>query len=417
MPRHRLMPVTQKFRAQLSWALNSWANHAFATTVLVGFFPIFFDKYWAKDVPGTTSTFYLGLANSSASLIVMLMAPWLGALADRRGWKKRLLAIYTAIGVLATALLSLIGEGQWLCAAAVFAIASIGFFGGSSFSDALLVNVAEPRESDRVSAFGYALGYLGGGLLFVANVLMVLHPAWFGFADAAVATKVSFLTVAIWWALFALPQFRYVRESPAIAETAGWRELWLTMKKVIANRPVRNFLFAYWLYIDALGTMQQMAVDFGAKLGFSTSALISALLMVQFISFPAAIAFGRLAGRIGTKRAIYLGLTVFMLLTCWAYTLQTERQFFLMASVVALVQGGVQSLSRSYFSRLIPQRQSGEYFGFYNMLGKFAAVLGPLVMGSVAILLGNQRLSILALAPMFAVGIYLLSRVEEPKAV
>ncbi|MGH8506456.1 MAG: MFS transporter, partial [Stenotrophobium sp.] len=280
----------------------------------------------------------------------------------------------------------------------------------------LLVQVAEPQETDRVSAFGYALGYLGGGLLFVVNVLMVLHPAWFGLADATIATRLSFLTVAVWWALFALPQFRYVQEPAAIAESAGWRELWQTMKRVMANRPVRNFLFAYWLYIDALGTLQQMAVDFGAKLGFSTSALITALVMVQFVSFPAAIAFGRLAGRIGTKRAIYLGLTVFMGLAVWAYTLQTERQFFLMAAVVALVQGGVQSLSRSYFSRLIPAQQSGEYFGFYNMLGKFAAVLGPLVMGSVAVIFDNQRLSIVALMPMFALGIYLLSRVDEPKA-
>ncbi|HWU69484.1 MAG TPA: MFS transporter [Stenotrophobium sp.] len=407
--------MTPRFRSQLSWALNSWANHAFATTVLVGFFPIFFDRYWAQGVAGTTSTFYLGVTNSVASFVVMLIAPWLGALADRRGWKKRFLAIFTAIGVVATATLFFIGQGQWPWAAVVFAVASIGFFGGSSFSDALLVQVAEPRETDRVSAFGYALGYLGGGLLFVLNVLMVLHPAWFGLADATIATRISFLTVAIWWALFALPQFRYVQEPAAIAETAGWRELWQTMKRVMANRPVRNFLLAYWLYIDALGTLQQMAVDFGAKLGFSTSALITALVMVQFISFPAAIAFGRLAGHIGTKRAIYLGLTVFMGLAVWAYTLQTERQFFLMAAVVALVQGGVQSLSRSYFSRLIPARQSGEYFGFYNMLGKFAAVLGPLVMGSVAVIFDNQRLSIVALMPMFALGLYLLSRVREPE--
>lgn len=407
--------MTPRLRSQLSWALNSWANHAFATTVLVGFFPIFFARYWAQDVAGTTSTFYLGATNSAASFVVMLMAPWLGALADRRGWKKRFLAIFTAIGVVATAALFFIGAGQWQWAAVVFAVASIGFFGGSSFSDALLVQVAEPRETDRVSAFGYALGYLGGGLLFVVNVLMVLHPAWFGLADATIATRISFLTVAVWWALFALPQFRYVQEPAAIAETAGWRELWRTMKRVAANRAVRNFLIAYWLYIDALGTMQQMAVDFGAKLGFSTSALITALVMVQFVSFPAAIAFGRLAGRIGTKPAIYLGLTVLMLLTIWAYALQTERQFFIMASIVGLVQGGVQSLSRSYFSRLIPPQQSGEYFGFYNMLGKFAAVLGPLVMGSVAIMFGSQRLAIVALAPMFAIGIYLLSRVREPE--
>ena len=409
------MSLTPTRKEQVSWAFYSWANHAFATTILVGFFPIFFDRYWAKGVAGTTSTFYLGVTNSSAALIVMVMAPWLGALADRRGYKKRFLSLFTVLGVAASAGLALIGEGQWLLAATVFALGSVGFYAGSSFHDALLVQVAQPQESDRVSAFGYAMGYLGGGLLFVADVLMVLHPGWFGLADAAAATRVAFVTVAIWWALFALPLFRNVPEPAAVAATATWRELWETMKKVINDRPVRNFLLAYWLYIDALGTVQQMAVDFGAKLGFSTSTLITALLMVQFISFPAAIAFGRIAGVIGTRRAIYIGLATFIFVTCWAYVLRTERQFYLMAAVVALVQGGVQSLSRSFFSRLIPRARAGEYFGFYNMLGKFAAVLGPLTVGVVARVTGDQHLSILALIAFFIAGAALLARVpSEP---
>ena len=407
--------MSAKRRSQIAWAFNAWANHAFSTTILVGFFPLFLGKYWGKDLPGATSTFYLGLTNSAASFVVMLIAPWLGALADRRGQKKRYLGWFTALGVVASAALAFIGAGQWLWALIVFAIASIGFFASYSFNDALLVQVADAQESDRVSAFGFAMGYLGGGILFLLNVLMALYPQKFGLADATAATRVAFISVALWWGLFCLPLFRYVPEAPVSAQSTGWRELWETLKKVIRNKPVLQFLIAYWLYIDAIGTLQQMAVDFGSKLGFSTNVLITALLMVQFISFPAAWAFGPLAAWIGTKRAIYLGLAVFFLVSIWAYFMQTERQFYEMAVAVALVQGGVQALSRSYFSRLIPPERSGEYFGFYNMLGKFAAVLGPLVVGLVALATGNPHLSIMVLSVFFVIGAVLLSRVQEPR--
>lgn len=404
-----------KRRSQLAWALNAWGNHAFSTTILVGFFPIFFDKYWAKELPGATSTFWLGLTNSGAALVVMALAPSLGALADLRAHKKRYLGIFTVLGVAASAALAAIGAGQWPLALLVFALGQIGFFASYSFNDALLVQVADARESDHVSAFGFAMGYLGGGLLFLLNVLMALHPAWFGLADATAATRASFLSVAVWWALFCLPLFRYVPEGQPSAAATGWRELWETMKSVLRDKPVLQFLIAYWLYIDAIGTLQQMAVDFGAKLGFSTNTLITALLLVQFISFPAAWAFGPLAARIGTRRAIYLGLAVFCGLSIWAYFMQTERQFYEMAIGVALVQGGVQALSRSYFSRLIPRERSGEYFGFYNMLGKFAAVLGPLVVGVVALATGDPHLSIMVLALFFVAGAVLLSQVRDPQ--
>lgn len=405
--------MNSRRRSQIAWALNAWGNHAFSTTILVGFFPIFFDKYWAKELPGATSTFWLGITNSAAALVVMVLAPWLGALADLRARKKRYLGIFTVLGVLASAALAAIGAGQWQLALLVFALGQIGFFASYSFNDALLVQVAEEHESDQVSAFGFAMGYLGGGILFLLNVLMALHPAWFGLADAAAATRAAFLSVAVWWTLFCLPLFRYVPEGQPATAATGWRELLETMKAVLRDKPVLQFLIAYWLYIDAIGTLQQMAVDFGAKLGFSTNTLITALLLVQFISFPAAWAFGPLAARIGTKRAIYLGLAVFCGLSIWAYFMQTERQFYQMAVGVALVQGGVQALSRSYFSRLIPRERSGEYFGFYNMLGKFAAVLGPLVVGLVALATGSPHLSIMVLSVFFIVGAVLLARVRE----
>jgi MFS transporter, UMF1 family len=397
--------------ARWAWGLTAWANHAFITTVVVGLFPIFFDKYWAAALPGTTSTFYLGLTNSSASFAVMLLAPWLGAVADRRGQKKFWFGVFTALGVVATTLLALVDRGQWQAALAVFGLGSLGFWAGSSFQDALITQVAEPHDSNRVSAFGFALGYLGGGLLFLFNVLLVLHPRSFAIADATRATRIAFLDVAVWWLVFSLPLFRWVPEAPPVAERAGWRELAATVRRVFADRPVRNFLLAYWLYIDAISTVQLMAVDFGTKLGFPSSALIQALLLVQFIAFPCALAFGRLGDRIGTRPAIYLGLVVFMALTAYAYFMRNVVQFYVLAALVGTVQGGVQALSRSYFMRLIPRERSGEYFGFYNMLAKFAAVLGPVAMGIVAVATGNQRLSILVLIVFFGVGLWLLARV------
>jgi MFS transporter, UMF1 family len=414
MPRSEAAPeALARRRAQRAWALTAWANHGFVTTVLVGFFPIFLNKYWAAGLPGTRSTLYLGLTNSAASLIVMLLAPWLGALADRRGQKKLWLGLFTALGALATAALALIGRGAWQWALPVFALGSVGFYAGSSFQDALLVQVATPAEANRVSAYGFAAGYLGGGLLLLLNALLALHPSWFGVADAVTATRVAFVDVALWWALFTLPLFRHVHEAAPTVEPPGWKELWATIRKVLADTTVRGFLFAYWLYIDAIGTLQQMAVDFGAKLGLPTSALIQALLLVQFIAFPSALYFGRLGDRIGARRAILIGLGVFLFVTGWALFLHSAWQFYVLAGLVGTVQGGVQSLSRSLFSRLIPRERSGEYFGFYNMLGKFAAVIGPVLVGAAAALSGSPRIGVSSLMLLFAAGAALLWRVRE----
>lgn len=410
--------MTPERKQQWSWAFYDWANSAFATTVLVGLFPIFFNSYYAKGVDPGTATFYLGaFGNSLPSFLVMLMAPWLGVIADKRGLKKPLLLLFTVLGCAGTAGLMFVGEGQWGWAIALFSLAGIGFFGGLGFYDALLVGVAQPRDQDRVSALGYGLGYLGGGSLFLLNVAMVTQPALFGFDSAAEAGKWAFVSVAVWWMLFSIPLMRNVAE-PAIAaddSAMGWRALWQTVKLIGRHKPVYMFLFAYWLYIDAVGTVANMAVDFGIKLGFASDALIKALLIVQFVSFPAAIAFGYLAGWIGAKRGIYLGLCVYIGVTIWALQMRTEMDFYLMASAVGLVQGGVQSLSRSYFARLIPKESAGQFFGFYNMLGKFAAVLGPLVVGATAAITGKPRVAIFALVFFFIAGMLLLSRVRpEP---
>lgn len=408
--------MSPRRREQWSWALYDWANSAFATTVLAGFFPIFFARYWANGLPPGERTWWLGIAGSVSSMVVMVLAPVLGGIADRRGLKKRFLAVATVLGAGSTAAMYWVAQGQWQQALALFGLASVGFFAALAFYDSLLVGVAETDEMDRVSALGYGAGYLGGGLLFALNVAMFQSPATFGIPDGEQAILLSFLMVGLWWVFFSVPLFRYVRESAAPDQAGSdWAQLRKTFGKALNTQPIWMFLLAYWLYIDGVDTIIRMAVDYGIKLGFEPGALIKALLLVQFVGFPAAIAFGWLADRFGTRALIYVALAVYVAVTFWAYTLQTESQFYLMAAVIALVQGGVQSLSRSFFAKLIPPGESGQFFGLYNMIGKFAAVLGPLALGyTAAAFPDNQRLSVLALLPFFIVGGLLLARVRVP---
>ncbi|MGD9597687.1 MAG: MFS transporter [Steroidobacteraceae bacterium] len=402
----------------VAWALYDWANSAFATTVMAGFFPLFFKQYWNAGVTATDSTFRLGVTSAVTSLIVAVMAPVIGAIADKGGVRIRLLALFTVLGAAMTAALPLVGQGEWALAAVLYGAASIGFWGGNQFYDSLLTDVASESEYDLVSGYGYALGYLGGGLLFAVNALMVSQPALFGIADAAIAVRLSFASVAVWWLVFTLPCLLLVREhrgaaplAPRAAVTAGLAELRRTFAHVRESRALLLFLLAYWFYIDGVNTIIKMAVDYGLALGFRQSSLIQALLLVQFVGFPAALAFGWLGARIGARAGILIALAVYTLVTLYAYRLDTETEFFVLAIVIGCVQGGVQSLSRSFYGRLVPAGKAGEFFGFYNMMGKAAAILGPLLAGSVALLTADSRLAMLSIALLFIVGGALLLRV------
>lgn len=408
-------------RKILGWALYDWANSAFATTVLAGFFPILFKEYWNAGVDAATSTARLGEASSLASLIVALLAPLLGAIADRAGRRKAGLFAFTMLGVVMTGALGMVEKGDWQLASLCFVLAQIGFAGGLGFYDSLLVGVARREDYDRVSGLGYALGYLGGGVLFAANVAMVLMPVTFGFEDGAEAARFAFFTVALWWALFALPLFFWVPEQRSetrvgvgVAIRDGLRELRQTLRHIAAARHIALFLFAYWFYIDGVDTFIRMAVDYGLSLGFKSGDLISALLIVQFVGFPAALAFGWLGQWIGPKAGIYIALAVYAGVTVWATQMETVKQFYLLAVFIALVQGGVQALSRSYYARLIPADKASEYFGFYNMLGKFAAVIGPWLMGMVTLATGDVRIGLLSILLLFGIGGGLLFLVREP---
>ena len=410
-------------KTTFSWALYDWANSAYATVVLAGFFPLFFKQYWSDATNVSQSTFQLGLTNSIASTVIVILAPVLGAIADAGNSKKRLLLIFAALGILMTTGLYFVAQHETYLALSLFALSVIGFSGSIIFYDALIVGICEKESYDKLSTFGYALGYLGGGVLFAFDVYMTLNPAEFGFASSADAVKFSFLTVSIWWFLFSLPLFFNVPEiktsKPVQLSKAifnGFKQLKTTFNNIKKFRMVLLFLCAYWLYIDGVDTIVRMAVDYGMSLGFDSTDLIIALLITQFVGFPAAIGFGYLAHYIGTKRGILIGIVVYILVTVWAAQIQAVSEFYTLAIIIGLVQGGVQALSRSFYARIIPENRAAEFFGFYNMLGKFAAVLGPVMMGVVSLLTQSPRISILSISLLFIAGGILLYYVDEEKA-
>jgi UMF1 family MFS transporter len=406
-------------RQKWGWAMYDWANSAFATTVMAGFFPVFFKEYWNSGVDAATSTFRLGMANSLASLLIVLLAPLLGAIADCMSRRKAMLFSFAFLGVLMTAGLYLIGEGDWFLAAFLYVLAIIGFSGSNVFYDSLLPFVSRKDKIDQASALGFSMGYLGGGILLSINVLMALHPEKFGLADGAAAIRISFLMVAAWWLIFSLPLMLLVEEPDGSASgwsvnvlQAGFKRVWTTLQEVRQLRNIWLFLVAYWLYIDGVDTIVRMAVDYGLSLGFDQNSLITALLITQFTGFPAALAFGWFGGRYGPKTGIFIGLAVYILVTVWASVMDSVSEFYYLAFLIGLAQGGIQALSRSLYARMIPADRSAEFFGFYNMLGKFAAILGPVMIGWVGVISGNPRTGILSLLVLFVVGGLVLAKVE-----
>ena len=413
---------TDDKRAWRSWALYDWANSAFATTVMAGFFPLFFKAYWANPSNLSESTYILGLSNSIGSIVVAALAPFLGAIADKAGAKKKFLALFAFLGIVMTGGLWMVQQGQWLMAVLVYAVAAIGFSSSNLFYDSLLPAIASKEKVDYVSTLGFAWGYIGGGLLFLLNVVMYLQPELFGIPDGATAIRISFLTVAIWWGVFSIPVFVFVKE-PRIHESvgtleaisSGWKQLRTTISDIAHLKVVGMFLLAYWFYIDGVDTIVRMAVSYGTDLGFDSSALITALLLVQFVAFPAALLYYRFANRVGVKPAIMYAIGGYALITFLAYFMNATWHFYVLAVMIALFQGGIQALSRSLYTRIIPNERSAEFFGFYNMFGKFAAVIGPFLMGYVTLMYDNPRFGILSVLVLFVLGAFFLAKVDVTK--
>ncbi|MEO0996856.1 MAG: MFS transporter [Pseudomonadota bacterium] len=408
-------------RSVLSWALYDWANSAFALSVLATLYPLFLGSYWSDGAEGAAVTARLGFVNGTASIVVALLAPLLGAIADRGGARKRFLAFFALLGIVMTGGLYFVSKGDWPVALGLYAMASIGFYGGMVFYDSLLLNVAKPGDYERTSAFGFALGYIGSALLLSLNVWMYLSPATFGLADSETAVRLAFLLVAVWWLVFSLPVFLFVREEPQDpvplrhAVAAGYRQLAATFREIRRYRHVFLFIVAFWLYIDGVHTVIQMATNFGQRLNFASSDLLLALLITNFAGFPATLFFGWLGGRIGPRNVIYIGLAVYVGVSIYAMFLTTVTQFYAMAITIGCVQGAVQSMSRAFFAQLVPSDKAAEFFGFYNMIGKFAAVIGPFLVAFAALASDSPKISIVVLLPLFVSGALLLSRVPPPR--
>ena len=407
-------------RQKFAWAMYDWANSAFATIVIAGFFPEFFKQYWNAGVSVTESTFRLGLVNSIASLVIMLLAPVLGAIADHLGRRKGMLLLFAALGMYLTGALYLVGAGNWVLAACFYAVALLGFSGSNIFYDSLLPYVSSAEDVDRTSALGFSLGYLGGGILLAICVLLTRNPEWVGLDDVSDVIRLSFILVAVWWLVFSLPLVFIVsepdgrgRDSSMGVLFAGFRRIGKTFHEIRQLRNVWLFLLAYWLYIDGVDTIVRMAVDYGLSLGFDQKSLLLALLITQFTGFPAALAFGHLGDRYGTKTGIFLALGIYIVVTVHGAMMNEVWEFYFLAFAIGLAQGGIQALSRSMYARMIPAGRTAEFFGFYNMMGKFAAILGPLLMGWMSALTGNPRAGILSLLVLFVAGAGLLMFVNN----
>ena len=407
-----------------AWCMYDWANSAFATTILAAVFPIYYSTVAGATLSGNRATVYWGYTASLALLTIALAAPVLGAIADYAGAKKKFLLVFAAIGILSTCLLATVGKGEWARASVFFVIGYIGFSGSIIFYESLLPHICRPENIDRVSSKGYAVGYLGGGLLLVLNFAWILKPKLFMMANAELASRVSFISVGVWWALFSIPLFRHVPEPVREPHTtrentvlAGFRRLSQTFRDLRQYKELMKFLIAFWLYSDGIGTVIKMAVIYGAEIGIGRSALIGALLLVQFVGIPCTMAFSYLAKPLGTKRAISLALGIYCLVAVGGYFMTEAWHFWVLSMLVATAQGGAQALSRSLFGRMVPKNKSAEFFGFYSVSSKFAGIFGPLLFAVIGQLTGTSRLSILSLLFFFIIGGLLLSRVNIAEGV
>jgi UMF1 family MFS transporter len=401
-----------------AWAMYDWANSAFATTIMSAVLPVYYASVAAANLPGNSATVYWAYTTSISLLIAAILSPVLGAMADLSGSKKRMLAIFAFLGVLGTALLYFVKTGDWLMASMFFVVGEIGFAGSLVFYDSLLPHIASGEEMDQVSSRGYALGYLGGGILLAINLAMImLAPK----EMTGLMSRLSFLSVAIWWFVFTIPLLKYVPEPERKLQAgevnvnpfkAAFGRLGNTFKEMRNYKHLFLFLVAFWFYNDGIGTIIKMATIYGAEIGIGQTTLIGTLLMVQFVAIPFAFLFGWLAKKIGTKRAIYLSLIIYTGITIYAYFLQYEWQFWALGFAVATVQGGSQALSRSLFGRMMPKSKSAEFFGFFSVSEKFAGIAGPFIFGVVGQLMGQSRLSIVSLIIFFVIGAAFLSRVD-----
>ena len=415
-------PTSKKLnKSAWSWALYDWANSAFATTVMAGFFPIFFKSYWASDLSDAESTFAIGSVNSLVGLLIAFSAPVLGAFADAGDSKRKFLFSFAFLGIITTGYLFFIPDSSWKLAVIFYGLGVIGFSGANVFYDSLLVTVSKEEERNRTSALGFSLGYLGGGILFLLNVIMFLYPNWFGLESQIDAVLWSFMSVALWWFIFSLPIYLNVKEPTQSSSgksvnriiTEAFSSLVNTARSIKEYKSAVIFLLAYFLYMDGVDTIIRMATSYGSDIGLSATSMIQALLLTQFVGFPATLVFGYYADKFGYKYSLSFAIIVYIFVVLFSSQMDTALEFYVVACVVGLVQGGVQAISRSFFSTLIPTSKAAEFFGFYNFIGKSSVFIGPFMVSGIALVTGSPSYGILSLLILFIPGLILLWMVPD----
>jgi MFS transporter, UMF1 family len=413
-----------------AWAMYDWAASSMQTTIMVAVFPIYFVKVAGAGLVESGATQQLATVNTVALVVIAVLSPILGAVSDFGATKKRWTAIFMVLGVAAVAGLFFVHTGDLGLGSVLFALALVGVAGSFVFYESLLPHVARPDEIDRVSTAGYAMGYIGGGLLLALNLAWIQKPAWFGLpsgpglseSSATLPARLAFLSVSVWWLVFSIPLFRRVPEPPARLESDEWRgenpvraaflRLGDTFRELRGYRQAFLMLLAFLIYNDGIQTIIKMATAYGTEIGIGQGALIAAILLVQFVGIPFSFLFGMLAGHIGAKRALFLGLLVYTAISILGYFMKTAAHFFVLAGLVGMVQGGTQALSRSLFASMVPHHKSGEFFGFFSVFEKFAGIFGPLIFAGTIAATGSSRNAILSVIGFFAVGAAILAFVD-----
>jgi UMF1 family MFS transporter len=411
-----------------AWAMYDWANSAFMTTIVASVFPIYYAQVAAATLDPLTAASYFSFATAFGLALVTVLSPILGTIADFAPVKKKFLAFSILVGAGATGAMFLIQRGDWALALTLLALGNMGAMASLIFYDSLLPHVARGDELDRVSTAGFAIGFLGGGLLLAINLAWIQSPQTFGLPDTGAGVRLSFLSVAIWWVVFSIPLFRVVPEPPVrLAQSvplsraigASFVELGHTFKELRRFKQAFLMLLAFLIYNDGIQTIIRMASIYATQLGIGSTHLILAFLMVQFLGIPFTFLYGMLAGRIGAKPSIFVTLVVYAGIVTLGYFMKTATHFYILAALVAIVQGGSQALSRSLFASMIPRFKSSEFFGFFSVFEKFAGLFGPLLFGLSIRMFGSSQAAILSVIAFFIVGgaILVFVDVEEGRRV
>ncbi|MFC2947930.1 MFS transporter [Virgibacillus sediminis] len=410
----------QRKKVQRSWMLYDFGNSAFATTIMAAVLPVYYYDVAATGANQEAAASMWGYSQSIAVLVVAVLAPVLGAISDFSAAKKKFLQFFAFMGIIASILLFFVGEGDYLLASVLFIVGSIGFSGANIFYDGFLPEIAEEKEIDRVSSGGFAYGYIGGGLLLAINIGMILQPLWFGIPDTITASRISFVSVGLWWLLFSIPLLKNIKEEKKVRVqkggksylSIGFSRVGTTFRELRHYKQLIIFLLAFWLYNDGISTIVRMAAIYGRDIGIDGNSLIIALLITQFVGIPFTFFFGWIAGKITAKKALSVTLFTYMGIVTLGYFMTTAAHFYMLAVCTGMVQGGAQSLSRSIYGRMVPAHKHAEFFGFYGISSKFAAVFGPFLFAFVGQITGSSRLGIISLLFFFVAGLIILRFVD-----